>query len=118
MALRELVNWDEIQKQIDEARDLKKIIQMHELIPALKILAKQKDGSLRTQNRCSRYRIFLEQNAGEIYRGLPDKSGERIDLVTSGNDVTTKQKAERELGKGRKTLAAWTKESNISAMEI
>ena len=55
-----LIEWDKIENQIDEAKDLKTIIKMQEQVEAIKILIKQRDGSLKTQNRCSRYRIFLE----------------------------------------------------------
>ena len=107
-----LTNWDEIESQIDEARDLKTIVQMQEQMEALKILAKQTDGGLRTQNRCSKYRIMLEQNAGQIYKNLPEERGRRNSHNDSANS-TTKQEAESETGKHRNTLQRWAKESVI-----
>jgi len=79
---------------------------------ALRILAKQTDGGLRTQNRCSKYRITLEQNAGSIYKELPDEITGRPEK--SSHDVTTyttKQQAVKETEKNRMTLSRWAKEA-------
>jgi hypothetical protein len=64
-----LIEWDKIERQIDEAKDLKTIIKMQEQVDVIKILVKQTEGSLKAQNKCSRYRIFLEQKEepGKVY---------------------------------------------------
>ena len=59
-----------------------------------------------------------EQHAGQIYRSLPDERGERTDLVTQGDEVTTKQSAEDETGKARQTLNRWAKEAEIMLLDI
>jgi len=64
----------------------------------------QADSSVRTANRCSKYRFYLEQKAGEIYKNLDSVPGERLDLVKSLNEVTSRQQAEAETGKSRETL--------------
>lgn len=73
--MNKLINWNEIDKQIDEAKDLKTIIEMQEQLDAFKILAMQADGSLKTANHISKYRFYLEQKAGEIYSKLEDEKG-------------------------------------------
>lgn len=110
-----LVQWDEIEKQIDEARDLKTIAEMQEQLKAFKIFAIQRDGSLRTGNRCDKYRFYLEQNAGKIYRELPDEKGETAGRGRNRSSVntTTKQHAEEGTGKHRDTLNRWAKEAEI-----
>lgn len=109
----QLIAWDEIKRQIDEARDLQTIVQMQEQIDALKILAKQIDGSLKTQNRCAKYKFYLEQNAGNIYKNLSDEQGKRTDLQKLLSEVTSKQDAEKETGKSGVTLRTWVQESEI-----
>ena len=62
------------------------------------------------QNRCSKYRIMLEQNAGKIYRELPDETGKRTDLTSSDSTTkfTDKQKAEKETGKDVKKALSFS----------
>ena len=114
MLVNDLVKWDEIERQIDQAKDLKSIAQMQEQVKALKILAQQQDGSLRAGNRIDKYRFYLEQRAGEIYQKLPDDPGGRpknsLSDLTSFSD---KQEAEKETGKSRVTLNQWVKEAVI-----
>jgi len=114
--MSELIKWDEIEHQIDEARDLKAIIQMQEQMEAIKILVKQIGGSLKTQNRSSRYRIFLEQKVGERYKQLPDEKSRPKKSGTKS--PTKKQIFIKDIDKDKKTLHKWTKESDISKEKI
>jgi len=112
--MNKLVKWDEIECQIVEAKDLKTIVQMQEQIEILKIIAKQTDGSLKEQNRCSKYRIILERKAGRIYSELPDEKDGRPKKSSTGlTTFTSKQQAEKETKKSRETLNKWAKESEI-----
>lgn len=114
-----LVEWDKIERQIDEAKDLKAIISMQEQVEAIKILVKQTDGSLKAQNKCSRYRIFLEQKAGEFYREMPDETGKRTDLTSSTEFTKSdKQNIVKEVGKTRTTFSKWAKESDIPKEKV
>ena len=121
-----LINWNNFEKRIAKANELKTIGQMQEQLKAFEILVKQTDGSLLGQNRCSKYRIMLERRAGAIYEKLPDEPGiggggdkkskkYKNHLVTQGNQViTTKKQAEKNVGKNRKTLLIWVRESHLS----
>lgn len=120
----QLIEWDKIERQIDEVKDLKEIVKRQEQIEAIKILVKQTDGSLKTQNRCSRYRVFLEQKAGEIYKRTPDESmrglkkGKESPLGTDSPTETSKQKIIKETGKDKKTLQKWVKESDVPKEKV
>ena len=114
-----LVPWNKIEHQIDEARDLKTITQMQAQVEAIKIIVKQRGGSLKAQNKCSRYRICLEQKAGNIYKQAPDETGKRTDL-TSGSDspkLTNRKQIIKDTGKDKKTFHKWAKESEIKEKE-
>ena len=113
-----LVEWNKIEQQIDEARDLKTIIQKQEQIEAIKILVKQAGGGLKTQNRCSRYRIFLEQKAGEIYKRMPDERSRPKKSETDFPTLTSKQQILKESGKRKPTFHKWAKEANISKEKV
>ena len=108
-----LVKWNEIEHQIDEARDLKTIIKMQEQVDIIKILVKQTEGSLKAQNKCSRYRIFLEQRAGKLYRDIKDKKGGDFQSSHRRMTETSKQAFKKESGKGHNTISRWVKESGI-----
>ena len=110
-----LIEWNKIEQQIDEVQDLKTIVKMQEQVEAIKILVKQTDGSLKTQNKCSRYRIFLEQKAGELYKQIPDESTRSFTQVTT---PTNKQRFIEEAGKTRKTISKWAKEADIPKEKI
>ena len=93
---------------------------MQEQIEILKIIAKQTDGSLKEQNRCSKYRIILERKAGRIYKKLPDETGSgggrgrKKNLPNPVRQVSTsKQQAVKETKKSIVTLEKWVKESEI-----
>ncbi|MHA1370523.1 MAG: MT-A70 family methyltransferase [Promethearchaeota archaeon] len=118
--MSKLVEWDKIEHQIDEARDLKTIVQMQEQVEAIKILIKQTDGSLKAQNRCSRYRIFLEQKAGMLYRQAPSEEGKRTDLTweTDFPRLTPKQEIIKETGKTKPIFHKWVKESEIPKEKV
>ena len=115
-----LIEWNKIEQQIDEVRDLKTIVKMQEQVEAIKILVKQTDGSLKTQNKCSRYRIFLEQKAGEMYKQMPDETGKRKDLTSSTELTmfTDKQKMIKEVDKTRDTFSKWAKEADIPKEKV
>jgi N6-adenosine-specific RNA methylase IME4 len=120
--MTELVQWDKLEHQIDEVRDLKTIIKMQGQMEAIRILAKQIDVGLRTQNRCSRYRILLEQNAGKLYKQTPDeimrglKKGPKSPMAH--DEPTGKQKFVEEAGKGRATIKRWAKEAEIPKEKV
>jgi len=116
----ELVKWSKIEHQIDEARDLKTIIKLQEQIDIIKILVKQADGGLKVQNKCSRYRICLEQKAGDIYRQTPDDRGDKShkDSGTDFPNLTDKQKIIKDTGKTKRTFHKWAKESDIPEEKV
>ena len=87
---------------------------MQEQIEILKIIAKQTDGSLKVQNRCSKYRIILERKAGRIYSELPDEKDGRPKKSSTGlTTFTSKQQTEKETKTSRETLNKWAKEAEI-----
>lgn len=53
---------------------------------------------------------FLAVRAGELYDGLED---ERRDVRSLPRETTAKQRAEEEIGKGRKTLSQWVRMANV-----
>jgi len=95
---------------------------MQEQVEAIKILIKQTDGSLRTQNKCSRYRIFLEQKAGEFYKQAPDESTKYlkkgIHSPSGTKSPTGKQAIIKDVGKDKKTFHKWAKESCIPKEKV
>lgn len=113
-----LIEWDKIEHQIDEAQDLKTIVQMQEQIKAIKILVNQIGGGLKTQNRCSRYRILLEQNVGGLYKQISDERGGDFQSLHYATTETDKQKFEKEAGKNRSTITRWAKEANIPKEKV
>jgi len=115
-----LVEWDKIERQIDEVKDLKTIIKMQGQMEAIRILAKQIDGGLKTQNRCSRYRIFLEQSAGKMYRETPESPSGRPEKNSAhdARSLTAKQSFIKETGKDDATIRRWAKETDIPKEDI
>ncbi len=111
--MSDLVRWNEIERQIDAAHDLKQIGKMHDQLEAIKIMARQIDGSLTTVNKASKYKFLLEQQTGRLYKELPAKPGARTDLVNPVNEVTTKQEAAKEVDKSRVVLSRWVRSSEI-----
>ena len=119
-----LINWSKIDAQIDVAKDLKTIANMHDQLEAIKALAKQQDFSLATVNKCAVYKFRLEQKAGAIYAAM--KSGRKgtgsnqYQSRTLPDETTssTKQQAEKDTGKSRKTLGQWAKEAEISDEKV
>ena len=83
----------------------------------LKIIVKQADGSLKVQNRCSKYRIMLERKEGKIYSELPEQRGDKPhnkkDSSTGLTNLSSKKKVQKEVGKSRETLNKWAKEAEI-----
>jgi len=113
-----LVKWNKIELQIDEAQDLKTIVGMQEQVEAIKILVKQTDGSLKTQNKCSKYRILLERKAGDLYKQMPDERGRKKNSGTEYPNFTSKQQILKESEKNKKTLHKWVKESDIPKEKV
>jgi len=113
-----LVEWNKIEHQIDEARDLKTIIKMQEQVDIIKILVKQANGSLKAQNKCSRYRIFLEQKAGKLYDDIEDERGGDFQSLPDVTTETTKQSFIKKAGKSNKQINRWVKESEIPEEKV
>ncbi len=90
------------------------IIRMQNMLDAFKIATEQIDGSMRTANRCSKYRFLLEQQAGSMYRSLLSGRGYK----KSSGDLTTKQEAEVESGRSRETLNQWARQGNVSRENV
>jgi len=54
------------------------------------------DGSIKTINKCEKYKIKIEMAFGEYYRGLEN---EGVNARYSSTDLTNKQQAQEEIGK-------------------
>ncbi len=117
----ELVKWDEIEKQIDGARDFKTFMEMHTRMGIIATLAKkskQIEGSLKVSNRANKYRFYIEQDVGRIYKALPKESGgdhksEAFQNSDNLNFDSTKEKARDETGRTADTLSRWVGEADI-----
>ncbi len=99
----ELIKWQDIEHQIDIAKDLKTLSQMHEQLEAIKIMSRQLNDSLKITNKCSKYKSKIEIEIGKRYNDIEDKKDVKSRLPQV-NDDSVKQKAQQEIGKSRKTI--------------
>lgn len=105
--MKEIINWGEIEKMIDAQRDLTAVKGIRKKLEAIRILARQQEGSLRVVNRAGKYKFLLEQRVGALYRELSDERG------SSSSELTNKQAVTEEVGASRQTLNSWVKESSV-----
>ncbi len=59
------------------------------------------------------YAIKVRNITAALYFDLGYMAGQRSDLVTLGNEVTDKQKAEKKVSVSRKTLMRWNRERSF-----
>lgn len=71
-----LVKWDEIEHQIDIERDISVLVKYHAVL-GNKGFRKQLDGSIRSINKCEKYKIKVEMAFGDYYQKLENNSGDR-----------------------------------------
>jgi phage N-6-adenine-methyltransferase len=107
----ELVQWENIERQIDEVRDVKTIVEMHGQMEAIKQLSRQVDGSVRTMNKAGKYKFYLEQKAGELYKTAKPVVNQHQKSPSSS--LTTTKDIQEETGKSRQTLNTWATEAEV-----
>jgi hypothetical protein len=109
---RVLVKWDEIERQIDIERDISVLVKYHAVL-GNKEFRKQLDGSIRSINKCEKYKIKVEMTFGDFYQKLENNSGRPEKSVNQVDELTPKQKAEQEIGKSRETIRKYSELSNL-----
>jgi len=61
----ELIKFDEMRKQIEQAKDIQELSAMANKLEAIRIMAKQTKQSLEVQNKIAEYRLRVERKKGE-----------------------------------------------------
>lgn len=87
----ELVKWDKLSSEIEQAKDIDQLKQLSDKLEAIRILSKQSKKSLETQNRIATYRLRVERKKGEWLKDNKQKllsrstdSTDRIELTKIG----------------------------------
>jgi N6-adenosine-specific RNA methylase IME4 len=87
MSSYNLVEWDKIRTQIEEAKDIQTLSSMSDSLEAMRVWAKQSKQSLEVQNKIAEYRLRIERKKGEwlkdnIRVGNPSGSNQYTELST------------------------------------
>ena len=61
----QLIQWDNIRKQIEEAKDINELNSLRDQMEALRLAAKQLKQSLEVQNKIADYRLRVDRRRGE-----------------------------------------------------
>ena len=79
MTTFELIKWDKLKTEIEEAKDIQTLTAMSNKLEAIRVMAKQSKASLEVQNRIAEYRLRVERKKGEWLKDNV-KQGQRSDL--------------------------------------
>jgi len=63
--VNELVQWDSIDREIAEAKDIETLKGLSDKLEAIRVIARQSKQSLEVQNRIAEYRLRVERQKGE-----------------------------------------------------
>jgi len=110
--MSELVKWDEIERQIAVSPDLDILKKMHAAL-ASKEFRRQIDGSIKTINKCEKYKIKIEMAFGEYYQGLKNDNRNSDPLSSQLTRDTDKKQAQEEIDKSRETINKYARMSSI-----
>jgi len=60
-----LIKWDKIRNEIEQARDIQELTTLSDKLEAIRAIAKQSKASLEVQNKIAEYRLRVERKKGE-----------------------------------------------------
>lgn len=60
-----LIRWDKLRTEIEQAKDIQELSAMSNKLEAIRIMAKQSKASLEVQNKIAEYRLRVERKKGE-----------------------------------------------------
>ena len=105
----DLIKWNELDAQIDIAKENKDLKSLGTTIGALEVWRKQYAGSVKHRNKAWKYMFKIKQGMGWVYSNLKPEQG----FAHMSDDPTNKQQAEGESGRSRDQLIEYKKYADI-----
>lgn len=127
--VNELVQWDKIKGEIDEAKDIREIKKISDKLEAIRAIARQTNQSLEVQNRIAEYRLdivrkmgeWLQQNVkheGASIKGWKNESMDSTRLADVGISRDLSSKAQRIAKLDEKQFEEYKTETKATEKEI
>jgi len=125
--VNELVQWDKIKGEIDEAKDIREIKKISDKLEAIRAIARQTNQSLEVQNRIAEYRLDIVRKMGEWLQqnitqgaGMKKKSTDSTSLVLGDVGISRdlSSKAQRIAGLDEKQFEEYKTETKATEKEI
>lgn len=79
----QLIKWDQMRKEIEEAKDIHELGNMSDKLEAIRIWAKQSKASLKVQNKIAEYRLRVERKKGGWLKENVRKGGKGKKILDS-----------------------------------